>query len=126
MTNSYSILKFFETIAKFIQIFFIISAIQISIFVFSLYRIFTSSDAENMDMHQWQLIITDKWAASMNNAMLMYTIVIIYLAITAIPMFIMWKNKSHPYRQCKECCSLKTNEAKELLNTKNNPTYYRN
>ena len=117
MVNAYSILKFLETIADFVRIFFIISAVQVSIFVFALYRIFTSKDAENMDIHQWQLIMTEKWEASMNNTLQMFAIVIIYLAVTTIPMFIMWKNKSHPYRQCKECHSLKTNEAQEPLNT---------
>ena len=119
MVNAYSILKFLETIADFVRIFFIISAVQVSIFVFALYRIFTSKDAENMDIHQWQLIMTEKWEASMNNTLQMFAIVIIYLAVTTIPMFIMWKNKSHPYRQCKECHLLKKNEAQEQPNTEN-------
>ena len=121
MVNAYSILKFLETIADFVRIFFIISAVQVSIFVFALYRMFTSKDAENMDIHQWQLIMTEKWEASMNNILHMFAIVIIYLAITTIPMFIMWKNKSHPYRQCKECHLLKKNEAQEPLNTEKYP-----
>lgn len=87
MLKAHSTLKIIDGFATFVKTVLIIASTQVSIFVFALYRKFSSIDADSLSFQQWQSIVIQTWESTTVNKVQMYLIVLIYLVI-AIPLAI--------------------------------------
>lgn len=87
MLKAHSTLKIIDGFATFVKTVLIIASTQVSIFVFALYRKFSSIDADSLSFQQWQSIVIQTWESTTVNKVQMYLIVLIYLVI-AIPLTI--------------------------------------
>lgn len=100
MSKAHSTLNILDGLAAFVKTSLIIASTQVAIFVFTLYKKFTSIEAESLTFQQWQSIMTQVWESTTNNKVQMLIIVIIYLVVILL---LVIKTRREDKSSCCQC-----------------------